>query len=112
MVDIANDSLAARVDVHMLDRYVLLTLAPFPREGFDLHGVGAHEFGCQVAENVQPFNAATLVDVACDGATSSGDQFEQGDIRDSHVGSEHCFDLVFWPHPINNCKGRTSRKMN
>jgi hypothetical protein len=31
MADIAYDSLSARVDVHMLDCYVLLTLAPFPR---------------------------------------------------------------------------------
>ncbi len=73
MADIANDSLSARVDVHMLDRYVLLTLAPFPRQGFDLHGVGAHEFGCQVAEYVQSFDAATLVEVTCDGATSTGE---------------------------------------
>ena len=66
MADIANDSLSARVDVHMLDRYVLFALAPFPRQCFDLHGVGAHEFGCQVAEHVQPFDAVTLVHVTCD----------------------------------------------
>jgi hypothetical protein len=41
----------------MLDLYGLFALAPFPRQGFDLHGVGAHEFGRQVAEYVQPFNA-------------------------------------------------------
>ena len=74
MADIANDSLSARVDMHVLDRYVLFALASFPRQGFDLHGVGAHEFCCQVAENVQPFDAVTLVHVACDRATSAGDQ--------------------------------------
>src|SRR6266849_1229662 len=105
MADIANDSLSARVDVHMLDRYVLLTLAPFPRQGFDLHRVGAHEFGCQVAEHVQPLYAVTLVQVACDGATSTSDQFEQGDIRDSHVGRQHSFDLVFRPYPVNDGQG-------
>jgi hypothetical protein len=105
MTDIADDSLSTGVDVNMLDRYALLTLAPFPRQGFDLHGVGAHEFGCQVAEYVQPFDAVTLVHVACDGATSTGDQFEQGNIRDSHVGREHRFDLVFRPHPINDGQG-------
>ena len=73
MAHIANDSLPARVDVHMLDRYVLLTLAPFPRQRLDLHGVGAHELGRQVAEYVQPFDAGTMVKVACDGTTSAGD---------------------------------------
>ena len=61
MADIADDGLPPGVDVHMLDRYVLLTLSPFPHQGFDLHGVGAHEFSCQVAEHVQPFDAITLV---------------------------------------------------
>lgn len=75
------------VDVDVLDSHGLLTLAPFPRQGFDLHGVGAHKSGCQVAEYVQSFDAVTLVDVACDSATSTGDQFEQGNIRDSHVGA-------------------------
>ena len=70
----ANDSLPARVDVHMLDRHVLLaTLSSFPRQRFDLHGVGAHELGRQVAEYVQPFDAGTMVKVACDGTTSAGD---------------------------------------
>jgi hypothetical protein len=36
-----------------------------------MHGVGAHEFGCQVAEHVQPFDAVTLIDVACDSARSA-----------------------------------------
>ena len=65
MTDIPNDSLSARVDVHMLvDGHVLLTLASFPRQSFDLHCEGAHEFGRQVAEHVQPFDAITLVHVA------------------------------------------------
>ncbi|MFZ1096210.1 MAG: hypothetical protein WAN75_44485 [Xanthobacteraceae bacterium] len=74
MVHIANDSLCACVDVHMLDHHVLLaTLSSFPRQCFDLHGVSAHELGRQVAEYVQPFDAGTVVKVACDGTTSAGD---------------------------------------
>ena len=52
MADIAYNSLSARVNVHMLDGYVLLTLASFSRQSLDLHREGAHEFGCQVAEHV------------------------------------------------------------
>ena len=78
MADIANDSLSARVHMHMFDPYCLLALTPFPRQGFDLHGVGAHELGCQVAEDIQSFDPVTLVSMTCDGAASSGDQFEQG----------------------------------
>jgi CHAD domain-containing protein len=76
MVDVADDRLAARVDMHMLDRDVLLALAPLPRQGFDLHGEGAHEFGCQVAEHVQPFNAVALILMASDAATCTGDELE------------------------------------
>jgi hypothetical protein len=54
MADIANDRLSARVYMHMLDPDLLFALAPFPRQGFDLHGVGAHEFDCQIAEHIQP----------------------------------------------------------
>jgi hypothetical protein len=57
MTDIPNDCLSAGVHMDMLHPYLLLALTPFFREGFDLHGVGAHEFGCQVAEYVQPFDA-------------------------------------------------------
>jgi hypothetical protein len=105
MADGANDGLSARVHMHMLDRYVLLALAPFSRQGFDLHGLGAHEFGCQVAEDIQPFNAITFISMACNGAACTGDQFEQDNIRDSHVGCQHRFDLVFRPHPINDRQG-------
>jgi hypothetical protein len=105
MADGANDRLPARVHVHMLDRYVLLALPPFPRQSFDLHGVGAHEFGRQVAEDIQPFDAVTLVPMACDGAACTGNQLEQSNIRDSHVGCQHRFDLVLRPHTINDGKG-------
>ena len=43
--------------------------------------------------------------MACDGAACTGDQFEQDNIRDSHVGCQHRFDLVFRSHPINDCQG-------
>jgi hypothetical protein len=43
MAEIAHDSLSARMNVQMPDRYVLSSLAPFPRQRFDLHGVGAHK---------------------------------------------------------------------
>src|SRR5215475_9454862 len=75
-MDIADDCLSARVYVHMLDPYVLLALTPFSRQGFDLHGVGPHEFGCQVAEHVQSFDAVSFVPMPCDGAACAGDQFE------------------------------------
>jgi hypothetical protein len=45
MAKIANDSLSAGVHMDMLDPYFLFALAPFSRKGFDLHSVGAHEFG-------------------------------------------------------------------
>ena len=105
MADIAYNSLCARVNVHMLDGYVLLTLASFPRQSFDLHREGSHEFGRQAAEHVQPFDTITLVHVACGGATHAGDQFEQGNVRDSYMGSKHRFDLVFRPHPIDDGQG-------
>jgi hypothetical protein len=59
----------------------------------------------QVAEHVQPFDAVTLVYVTCDAAACTCDQFEQGDIRNSHVRRKHRFDLVVRPHPINDGKG-------
>src|SRR5262249_39508868 len=70
MADIANDCLYARVHVHMLDRYVLLALAPFSRQGFDLHGVGAHEFGCQLATapRVRATNSSKAIFVTAMGA--------------------------------------------
>ncbi len=77
MANIADDSLSTGVDVNILDCYVLLTLAPFPRQGFDLHGEGTHEFGCQVAKHIQPFDAVPLIWMACDHVTSAGDQFKQ-----------------------------------
>ena len=73
MCHVSDNGFRTGVDVDVLDSHVLLALAPFPRQGFDLHSVGAHEFGCQVAEYVQSFDAATLIDVACDGTTSTGD---------------------------------------
>jgi hypothetical protein len=96
MADSADDRLAARVHVHMLDRYVLLALPPFPRQSFDLHGVGAHEFGRQVAEDIQPFDAVTLVSMACNSTACASDQFEQDNVRHSHVRCEHCFDSSEW----------------
>src|SRR5262249_15419454 len=86
VADAANDSLAAGVHMHMLDPYVLFALAPFPRQGFDLHGVRAHKFIRQVAEHVEPFDAVALVPMVCDGAACTCEQIEQGNIRYSHVG--------------------------
>src|SRR4051794_37467571 len=52
MAHIPNNSLSARMDVHMLDSHILLTaFAPLSRQRLDLHGVGAHEFSRQVAEH-------------------------------------------------------------
>ena len=102
MADISDDRLSARMYMHMLDRDVLVALAPPPRQGFHLHGVRAHKFVCQVTEHVEPFDALTLVRVAFDSAPGTGNQFEQRDIGDSHVRCQHCFDLVFRPHPRND----------
>jgi hypothetical protein len=95
MADIANDSLSAVVHMHMLDPYVLFALAPFPRQGFDLEGV----------------RPVTLVSVACDGAARTGDQFEQDNIRHSHMGCKHRLDLVFRPHAIDHGKGGVECKL-
>jgi hypothetical protein len=35
-------------------------------------------------------------------AIQSGDQFEQDNIRDSHVSCQHRFDLILRPHAIDN----------
>ena len=77
MAHIANDRLSAGVHMDMLDPYVLFPLAPFPRQSFDLFDVRAHKFIRQVAEPVQPSNAVPFVPMPCDGAASTGDQFEQ-----------------------------------
>src|SRR5262245_14556522 len=105
MADVPDDGLSASMYVHVLDSYVLFALAPFPRQHFDLHGVGAHEFGRQVAEYVEPFNAVAFVPMSCDGGACTGDQFEQENIRDSHMACQHRFDLVFRPHTIDHREG-------
>jgi hypothetical protein len=51
------------------------------------------------------FDAVTLVLMAGNGSACTGEQIEQGNIRESHVGRQHRFDLVFWPHPVNNGQG-------
>ena len=61
MAHIANDSLSVGVHMDMLDPYVLFALAPFPRQGFELHGEGALEFIREVAEHVEPFDAVAFV---------------------------------------------------
>jgi hypothetical protein len=83
----------------MLDPYVLVAFAPFSRQGFDLHGEGAHKSIRQAAEHVEPFDAVTLVRVACDSLTGTRTQFEQRNIGDSHVGRQHRFDFVFSASP-------------
>jgi hypothetical protein len=77
VADVADDGLPASVHMDMLHPYALFALASFSRQGFDLHGVRAHKFVCQVAEHVEPFDAVTLVRVACDSLTGTGNQFEQ-----------------------------------
>ena len=47
----------------------------------------------------------SMIRVACDSATSTGDQFEQGNIRHSHVSRQHRFDLVFRLYPSNDGQG-------
>jgi hypothetical protein len=43
--------------------------------------------------------------MAGDGSACTGEQIEQGNIRESHVERQHRFDLVFRPHPVNNGQG-------
>jgi hypothetical protein len=62
-------------------RRCALKLSPCPRQGFHLQRVRAHKSIRQVAEHVQPFDAVTLVSMACDGAACTGDQFEQDNVR-------------------------------
>src|SRR5215471_19308326 len=97
--------------MHMLDPYVLIALTPFPRQGFDLHRVRAHKFVRQVAEHIQPFDAVTFVSMACDGAACTSHQFEQDNIRHSHVRCQHCFDFVMWPYSVNDGEGGIERKL-
>ena len=78
MSDVADDGLTASVDVNVLYRDDLLAPAPFPCQSFDLQGVGAHEFGGQVAEDVEPFQPVTMIEVPCDGPSSAGNQLQQG----------------------------------
>src|SRR5262249_52819262 len=75
------------------------------------HGVGAHEFGRQVAEYVEPFNAVAFVPMSYDGGACTGDQFEQENIRDSHMACQHRFDLVFGPHTIDHREGGVECKL-
>jgi hypothetical protein len=49
--------------------------------------------------------------MACDRTASTGDQFEQDNIRDSHVRCQHRFDLVFRPHPVNDRQSGIERSL-
>src|SRR5262249_1273782 len=111
MTDVPDDGLSARMYMHMLDRDVLVALAPLPRQGFHLHGVRAHKFVCQVTEHVEPFDAVTLVRVACDNATRTGNQFEQRNIGYSHVRCQHRLDFIFRLYSSNDGQSGIERDL-
>jgi hypothetical protein len=76
MTDISDDSLPTCVNVHVLDRYVLLAFASFSHKRFHLLRVGAQEFVRQAAEHVQPSNPIAYVQMPRDGTSSAGNQFK------------------------------------
>jgi hypothetical protein len=47
LADVADDGLAARIDVHMLDRDLLFAAAPDLGQAFHLGRVGPQELNCQ-----------------------------------------------------------------
>src|SRR5215468_9551305 len=49
--------------------------------------------------------------MSCDGGACTGDQFEQENIRDSHMACQHRFDLVFGPHTIDHREGGVECKL-
>src|SRR5271155_2075447 len=103
MVHRSDDSLTAAVD--MRHCYVLLATSPFLCKCFDLQRIDPHEFTGQIADNIESFDAVSLVLIPGDQLPSAADQFKQGDVGNCHVSGKYSLNFIPGLHTGNDGQG-------
>jgi hypothetical protein len=95
---IADNRLAAGVNVNVLDADGLLATATQLRQDFHLNRVGSLELDCAITVSVELWDYFGAVDAA--------EQRHCGDVRRSHLHGKHCLNLVLRADGVDRGESR------